>query len=307
MSVAKEINKHVLRNYGNLVSTGQPIFDDKSRTWLAHLQTDYPRLIQDDRMPNERILKFISMKNLGTVRLSEDFKLLETTSRDECIQHLNTFLKIWQERAERIIVTASSDQLARIGETQWVLAPFRMIVSYLLQNEVIFDHEIEREHPIRQKKLGQYLKLLESLDLVKRVNNGYTHGNLFTALLDNLGGNVTDFKTAIMSHIIRERYSMLRDIFDISQLETFVHVDSCYYKPAMEAEKIVHLKRDTIVKHYFAFYGRKSPVRLAYILDELVGANALKYSDKYYFGNTELFENMLKMKDELHELGTLRV
>jgi len=246
------------------------------------------------------------MKNLGTVRFSEDLKPLAATSRDECIRHLNTLLRMWQERAERIILTASSDQLAKIGETQWVLAPFRMIVSYLLQKEAIYDDEIERERPIREKKLSQYLKLLESLDLVRRINNGYTHGNLFTALSEK-SQDITEFKTAIMSCIIRERYSMLTDIFDISQLETFVHVDSCYYKPALEAEKILHLKRDTIIRYYFTLYGRKSPIRLAYILDELVGANALKYADKYYFGNEELFEHMLKMKDELYELGTLRV
>jgi hypothetical protein len=306
MSVAKEIHRYILQNYGNLISTSQPLFDDKTRTWIAQLQTDYPRLIPDDRSPSEKIVKFLSMKNLGTIRFSEDLKPRDATPREDCIKQLNTFLKIWQERAERIIVTASSDQLARIGETQWILAPFRMIVSYLLQKEVMYDNEVERERPIKERKLGQYLKLLESLDLVRRIDNGYTHGNLFTALLEK-STNTMDFKTAIMSCLIRERYSMLRDIFAISQLETFVHVDSCYYKPALEAEKIVHLKRDTIINYYFAFYGKKSPVRLAYILDELVGANALKSSDKYYYGNEELFDRMLNMKNELQELGTLRV
>ena len=306
MSVAKEVHRYILQNYGNLISISQPLFDDKTRTWIAQLQADYPRLIPDDRSPSEKIVKFLSMKNLGTVHFSEDLKPLDATPREDCIKKLNTFLKMWQERAERIIVTASSDQLARIGETQWVLAPFRMIVSYLLQKEVIYDDEVERERPIKERKLGQYLKLLESLDVVRRIDNGYTHGNLFTALLEK-STNTTELKTAIMSCLIRERYSMLRDIFDISQLETFVHVDSCYYKPALEAEKIVHLKRDTIVNYYFAFYRKKSPIRLAYILDELVGANALKSSDKYYYANEELFDRMLHMKSELQELGTLRV
>lgn len=307
MSIAKEVNRYILQKYGNLVYTGQPSFDDKTRTWIVNLQSDYPRLIQDDRSPNERIVKFLSMKNLGTIRFSEELKPLDATSRDDCIRNLNTFLKMWQERAERIIVTASSDQLARIGETQWVLAPVRMIVSNLLQKETIYDDEIERESPIKEQKLENYLKLLESLDLVRRVDNGYTHGNLFTTLLEKLKNNIMDFKTAILSCIIRERYSMLREVFDISQLETFVHVDSCYYKPALEAEKILHLKRDTIINYYVVLYGRKSPIRLTYILDELVGANALKYSDKYYYGNQELFDKMLNMKNELPELGTSRV
>jgi len=306
VSVAKEIRRYMLQNYGNLISISEPTFDDKTRTWVAQLHTDYPRLIRDDRSPNERILKFLSMNNLGKIRFSEDLKPLEATTRDECIQYLHTLLRMWRERAEKIIVTASSDQLARLGETQWVLAPIRMIVSHLVRKEVLYDSEIERESPRRVEKVHQYLKLLEGLNLVHRIDNGYTSGNLFTALLEK-AENVMEFKTAILSCVIRERYSILRDVFDISQLETFVHIDNCYYRPALEAERILHWKRDTILHQYLEFYGRKSPMRLAYILDELVGANALEYSHNYYYGNKELFDQMLEMKYQMPELAPPRI
>ena len=306
MSVTSEIHKYVLQNYGNLISFSKPVFDEENKTWIAQLKTDYPRLIQDDSVPDERILRFLTMKNLGMVRLSEDLKHIEATPRDDCIGKLSTFLKTWQERAERIIVTASSDQLAKLGETQWILAPVRMIVSNLLQKEVIYYGELERERPNRRKRLEQYLGLLEGLHLVRKIEKGYTYGNLFTVLQEKARG-FEDFKTAVISCVLRERYSMIREVFDISQLETFVHVDSCYYRPALEAEKILHFKRDTIINHYLTFYGRKSPMRLAYILNELVGTNALERSGKYYCANEELFGNMLDMKSELQELGTLRI
>lgn len=304
------MTRYVLQHYGNLISVGEPIFDDRTKTWMAQLKTDYPRLIQDDRSPNERILRFLSMRRLGTIRLSEDLKPIEATTRDECIQTLNTFLKIWQERAERIVVTASSDRLARIGETQWILAPIRMIMSNLLQREAIPDEEILRLPPKSRQKMEQYFMLLENLELVRRSNNGYSYGNLFTALWEKIQ-NSADFNTAVLSHVIKERYPMLRDIFDISQLETFVHVDSCYYKPALEAEKILYQRRDSIISQYTMFYGRKSPIRLTYILDELVRANALHCSDKYYYGDDELFQQMMEMKKEMPELappstGTLK-
>jgi len=302
MSVEKEMIRYVLQHYGNLISVGEPVFDDRTKTWVAQLKTDYPRLIQDDRSPNDRILKFLSMRRLGIIRLSEDLKPIEASTRDECIQTLNTFLRIWQDRAEKIVVAASSDRLAKIGETHWVLAPVRMIMSNLLRREVIPDEEIQRLPPKGRLKMEQYFGLLESLDLVRRTNYGYTYGNLFTALREKTR-SFEDFNTAVLSHVIRERYPMLRDVFDISQLETFVHVDSCYYKPALEAEKILYQKRDSIIYRYTTLYGRKSPIRLTYILDELVSVNALHYSDKYYYGDDDLFQCMMEMKNEMQELA----
>jgi len=284
---------------------GEPEFDAKTKTWLAELRSDYPRIIQDDRSPSERILKFLSLRRLGIIKLGENLQPLEATSRQVCIRNLSSFLDMWQERAERIIVRVSSDHFARINETQWVLAKVGMIISNLLQKDVISEDEIASHHPREEAKIRRYLQLLESLDLVRQVDEGYTYGNLFTELRRQTG-DFQEFRIAILSHVIRERYSALKETFGISQLEPFVHVDSCYYRPTLEAERLLYLTNDSIVDRYARLYGRKSPLRITYILRELVNVKALEYEDRYYFGNEHLFSQMLDLKSQMAELAPPR-
>jgi hypothetical protein len=305
MSVVEEVRRYVVRRYGNLISVGEPEFDAKTKTWLAELKSDYPRIIHDDRSPDKRILKFLSLRRLGIIKMGENLQPIEATSRQICIENLSSFLDMWQQRAERIIVKVSSDHFARINEAQWVLAKIGMIVSNLLQKEMITEGEIASHNPREEDKIRRYLGLLEGLDLVRRIDEGYTYGNLF-AELRGQASSVQHFKLAILSHVIRERYSTLRENFGISQLESFIHVDSCYYRPTLEAETLLYLTRDSIIDRYTALYGRKSPLRIAYILGELVNVRALEHEDKYYFGNEELFSQMLNLKSEIAELSPPR-
>jgi len=305
MSVVAEVRKYAVQHYGNLISVGDPKFDAETKIWLTELKSAYPRIIHDDRSPNERILKFLSLRRLGTIKFGENLQPIEATSREVCIQNLSSFLGMWQERAERIIVRASSDLFARINEAQWVLAKVGMIVSNLLQREMISWEEIASHHPREEDKIRRYLKLLEGLDLVRQIDEGYTYGNLFTELRSQIS-SVQEFEIAILSHVIRERYSTLKETFGISQLETFVHVDTCYYRPALEAEKLPYWTRDSIIHRYRNLYGRKSPLRITYILGKLVNVKALEREDKYYFGNEKLFSQMLDLKSEMAELAPPR-
>lgn len=305
MSVVEEVRKYAVRHYGNLISVDEPKFDARTKTWLTELKSDYPRIIHDDRSPNVRMLKFLSLRRLGMIKLGENLQPIEATSRKVCIQNLSSFLDMWQERAERIIVKVSSDHFARINEAQWVLAKVGMIISNLLQKEMILEEEIAFHHPKEESKIRRYLKLLEGLDLVRQVDEGYTYGNLFTELRRQTSG-VQEFKIVVLSHVIRERYSTLKEMFGISQLESFVHVDSCYYRPALEAEKLLYWTGDSIINRYTKLYGRKSPLRITYILGELVNVKALEREDKYYFGNDKLFSQMLDLKSEMAELAPPR-
>ncbi|MDH5782242.1 MAG: hypothetical protein OEZ35_01055 [Candidatus Bathyarchaeota archaeon] len=305
MSVVEEVRKYAVRHYGNLISVDEPKFDARTKTWLTELKSDYPRIIHDDRSPNVRMLKFLSLRRLGMIKLGENLQPIEATSRKVCIQNLSSFLDMWQERAERIIVKVSSDHFARINEAQWVLAKVGMIISNLLQKEMILEEEIASHHPKEESKIRRYLKLLEGLDLVRQIDEGYTYGNLFTELRRQTSG-VQEFKIVVLSQVIRERYSTLKETFGISQLETFVHVDSCYYRPALEAEELLYWTGDSIVNRYSKLYGRKSPLRITYILGELVNVKALEREDKYYFGNDRLFSQMLDLKSEMAELAPPR-
>ena len=304
MSAISAVRKYVIQHYGNLISVDEPEFDTRDKTWVAELRSDYPRIIHDDRSPNERILKFLSLRRLGTIKIGENLEPLEATSRETCVNNLSCFLDMWQERAERIIVKASSDNLASTIEAKMFLGKIGAIISRLKWNKVILDSEIDA-FPIKKAgKLRRYLQFLESLEIVEHKDIGYSYGNMFAELSHGIGNNFEKLNTAILSHIIKTRYSALIETFGISQLETVVHVDSCYYRPALEAEALIYWNKDSFEHHINMLYGRKSNVyfRLPYILEELVHVKALEYEDKLYFGNEALFKEMQKSKDEMAEL-----
>jgi len=301
------VRRYAIQHYGNLISVDDPEFDTTDKTWVAELRSDYPRIVHDDRSPNDRILKFLSLRRLGTVKIGENLEPIEATSRDECVDNLDNLLALWQERAERIIIKASADNLARIPEAKWIMGKIGTIISRLYRQDTIFDTQIEGLHKREETKVKRYLQLLETLEIVRHEGDHYTYGNMFTGLATNCK-NFEELSTAILSHIIKERYSALRETFGISQLETFVHVDSSYYRPALEADRLVYWTADSFEHHYAESYGRKPRTifKIPYILEELVNVDALKREDKYYFGNISLFKEMQKQKDEMADLSSPR-
>jgi hypothetical protein len=301
MSAQTQIKEYVFSHYGNLISASAPVFDESKKIWKAQLKSDYPRVIQDDYEPQKRLLRFVTLKGLGEVRLSEDLKVFDATPRDKCVENLNSFLNLWYERAERIIISASSNQLARVSGAEFLLNPIIMIISNLSEpKSFIYDSEIEDEE--RPETIRRYLKLLEELKLVERRENGWRDGELFTPLRDE-SDNFKDFQTTILSHVIKERYSSIREIFGITMFEPFVHVDTCYYAPSLQAERLLSRKEESIQQDYQNLYETIGPLRLRQILRELTTVGALKKKNGYYYGEEEIFDEMLSMKDRLREIA----
>jgi len=300
MSVIKEIQKYVIRSYGNLISIEEPVYDSERGLWTAELKADYPRMIRDDST-NEKFLKYLSMEKLGRIYLTKNFEFKGATAREECISKIQSLLNMWRERAERIIIYASSDKLARLSEAKYVFSPIMQIISNFQQNKFITQKEIE-EAP-RKDRLKQYLKLLEGLDLASGTENGYTYGNLFTELSKRTE-NIKDLRNTVLSYVIRERYSTLRDVFKTNQFEPYVHVNSCYYKPSLEAEKLLYRKPDTIIDTYRRVYKPFPSFKLHHVIRSLIEVEAFRSKDQYVYGNEELFSAMLEMKDRLPQLSS---
>ncbi len=304
-NVSKEVQKYVLWHYGNLISAEVPRFDTSTKTWIAELKADYPRLILNDST-SERFVKILSIRQLGTISLSSNLKFLGSlsTPRDECVQTLRSYLNIWKERVETIVVEASSMQFARLSATRVFLNPILMILSNFMRSQdlVLSNEELMK---LRPDRISQYLSLLEDIELVRKTERGYTYGNMFTELRKS-AENDSQFETFVMAFVIRESYPLLREVFEIAQLESFIHLDNCYYRPALEAEKILHKKPETLFNDYLADYRPESIIKLRHTLHQLIEVDALRREGDYYRANEELFDKMLDMKAGLQEISPPR-
>jgi len=302
----KAIRTYVIRHYGNLIRPCDAVLDSDSKTWVAELKSDYPTIIRDDENPKDRILKFLSLRQLGEVRITQDLAQVEAPTRDECVRGVTTLLKRWREKAENIIISTSADELAKIGMVKDALNPIVMILSDFMREgrEVITDAEI-RDEP-RESRMRQYFQFLTQISLVQRVDEGYRYAPLF-AQLRELNKKSDDFKNVLLAYIIKNHYSTIREFFRIWRFERFIHMDTCYYAPSLQAEKMLATRGESLLNRYESWYGPASRMRLRSVLDELVQVRALDRRGAFYYGQEELWQEMLAAKNELPvEISPLR-
>lgn len=304
--VAKKSIEYVLTNYGNLLSIDEPYFDERERLWRVGLSTDYPRLIKNDS-PEERYVRTLQIKDIGTIWLDEELTVIKkrSTPRNESVNTLKVRLRTWEERAESIIVKSSALQLARTGIASVFLNPIRTVLGSFIQEEsaVITFEELEKTRDIYLK----WICLLEDLQLVRKEGEGYTYGNVFTELMRK-APNDQEFLAQVLAYVIRERYPVLKEAFKLRQFETLVHLDSCYYRPALEAGKTLFLRAESLFHRYSVQYSRyKSPLELRSSLLELCSSEALHKKNEYYVANERLFAEMQKLSEELLQISSPRI
>ena len=304
-NTTRQIRKYVTCHYGNLLSAEEPNFDERDKVWRAQLKANYPRLIRNDYPDEERFIRVLPLRQLGTVCFNENLQFLRDRSitREESMNILRSYLQMWQERAENIVVEASSLQLANTSPARVFLNPINMILANFLHKEEIVISFEELEKVRKRSRIMQWLSLLEDLKLVKKIGNGYSYGEMFTTLRKKAKSD-KEFETLAMAHVIKERYPMLKEVFRIRQFETLVHLDSCYYRPALEAEAVLYQRAESLFSKFIKNYKFRPRIELRHILHELRDSKALLSKKSYYYANEKLFSEMLEIKkSELPEIA----
>jgi hypothetical protein len=304
----QKIQQSAIIHYGNLISTEDPIFDEKERLWKAQLKSNYPRLIKNDYPQEERFIRVLPLKGLGTICLNENFQFVKECSvkREESISLIRSYLEMWREQVEHIIVEASALQLAKTSPARVFLNPANMILANFLQREdVIISFEELEKLRSRRTQLDRWLALLEDLNLIKRIDNGYTYGDMFTALRAKTS-NDKEFEVLSMAYILKKSYPMLKGIFHIQQFEPLVHLDTCYYRPALEAETVLYQTSASLFRRFAMDYRYRPHVELRHVLNELNNSEALLCKKSYYYANDELFKDMLNLKTQVPEMALPR-
>src|SRR3990172_12784786 len=101
------VKKHTVENYGDLIVADKPIFDENRKIWKAQLRSTYPRIIEDEKS-KEIIIRFLNLRDLGTIEINDNLKIIKATSNEICEHQLTSRIDLWKQQAEKIVVTASS-------------------------------------------------------------------------------------------------------------------------------------------------------------------------------------------------------
>lgn len=307
MSQTQVAQRYAFSHYGHLILVDDPIFDERQNIYTSNLRSDYPLVIQDDRIPDKRIIRVLKIDSLGTVSFNRNSEIIKerTTSREDCIKNLRLFFELWKERAEEIVVAVTSDNLVRISRLRHFFDPIDSVLIYLWDSNMIHDEEIKTARLVqRRKKMRLYLELLEGLQIVRRVEDGYVAGNLFVSTRQE-EPNEEKFRDAVLSLIIRERYPTLRDVFHLTILEPTIHIDNCIYLPELESGEIIYRVSHSIARDYKYYYRKRiNPLDLKLTLRRLENAEAINREGNHYSGNDVLLRKMIDKKRQLPTLST---
>ena len=293
------VKKHTIENYGDLIVADKPIFDENTKRWKAQLCSTYPRIIEDEKY-KKIIIRFLNLRDLGTIEINENLKIIKATSNKKCEYQLTSRIDLWKQHAEKIVIAASSDVFAKIAESIHVLNPLWLVLGEITKldkkNKILVEGgEIDQQR--RPSKIRQYLELLAELDIVRKVDDGYTYGNVYVGLLENDSTkDPRKLQNILLSHVIKCKYSTLRQVFGITQLEPFVHLANTYYWPSLDAEKLMHTTRSHLYQRFQDYYDKVSSWDFDSKLSELIDNDAIQDKNGYLIGNKDQFDVMLELK-----------
>jgi hypothetical protein len=294
------IEEYVNQNYGDLITVAEPYYHSNNHFWLAELKSDYPRFIHDDKNPKTTIVKYLTLKKLGEVRLSDDNKI-DATPRNELVSRLHETLQQWREQVEGIILSTSSDKLAKIGALKDVLNPIVIAVDYFSHEGVeILPYSQIRKDP-RSKKMLVWLRFLSQVGLLEEKGDGFGYGPKFAEMFKRLG-NKENLTNRIISYIMREHYSAMRQMLEVSRFDPYLHMETCYYAPCIQAGRLLYRKEETLLDVYHQWYPRYPDYRLSPILGQLKEVGLLRKEGEYWYGDEDTWGNIDPLKKEVPEV-----
>lgn len=299
MEEHKQIRQFVHLHYGNLVTFDQPrLSGDK---WNVDLKVDYPTIIDDDKT-EERIIRLLTFKRVGHLQFDNRLRPVETTSREDCSKRLDLYLEKWKERTERIVVEATARNLARVGRIREALHPMYVIIHRIATKGKITLDEIEAMR--RPERKLAYVSLLDHDGIIRPTDDGYTYGNTYVSLLKKIDNpqDVDKVMETVVAYEMEQNYSVIREVFRVNRLDPFVHMDACYYRPSLEAERLLHFRQETLISRYNSTYHPFSPPELELVIHELEKTGVFHTTpDGFKVGSQDAFDIMQQKRAEFQE------
>ncbi len=306
MNTHESIVSYVIENYGHLILSEDPEYNEDQDLWVSKLRSDYPILIHDDRKATKS-LRFIKISSLGYVVFNNRNQLVgsKTTSDEEVSSRIETYLDMWRTYAENIVVAAAADRIGRLVEVSNALNPIYEIINFVSDSNYISLSHFEKERSDKKRKAKQYLMMLEELELLREHDGGYVPGNLFVALREQTD-KFGQFAEAVYATILKRRYSFLRNVLNLSNLETVIRIANIVYYPELHMKGPVPRNQKTLVKEFELEYRCEiTEPRMGGYLRKLEELDVIRINSGYYQGDDQLRADMFDIQKNFVSPETL--
>jgi len=286
--------KYALDNYGNLVYAEEPRYDSYLEKYIVNLSVHYPRLIVNDAT-DERIVNVLTLQRICQLHYNAIGIIVNPPNREECLNGLNESLNLWNERIERIVTKAASNELAGVQTVHHFLNPIEVIMNWIYHYNALREEDIY--DLTRTERYWDWLNLLKSLDIITFGEGKFGLGSTGQGLRER-SHDKDELIRNVVSHVLSERYSYLEEIMNIKVLSTLIHANSCYYRYCIDADRIVKKNPRSIHQQYEKIYGKRSYVEFFNSLMELTKGRVIRYEEPYITANEDVFNKINSMKIE---------
>ncbi len=304
-----------MNNYGNLVLSDPPSPNSDETEWISNLKSRYPRfIINENEDPPSRELYFISLENLGSIHVDLEGKLLQSTPRELVVKRIHDYLTVWNGKVENAIMKACSSTLVFSPIIKYYLNPLRRIIATLLLEGRISNQEIKWLPNVERGY--QWILLLKTAQMIEEYENGYKYGDMWTEFYNEANAILNDpkneyniifkanlqslnvnsvFEHLIMSYMLKENFSYIQDVMNLTQMNTVINFNNAFYKPCLESRKLLSLKPNTVLNYYNRAYPEQKLVTVSSAIMDLVSIGLLNLRDGTLSGNEKRFEKMLEL------------
>jgi len=297
MDAAAVMSRFADREYGQNIFVDPPIFDERAKLYHSNIRSKIPVFIYDDRSSADYKIRVLKIDSLGSIYINDKLELMTqlTTYRDKCYENLDNLLALWHQTIENIVVTSSSDQFAHIIAFTNHFGKIELIIENLIENGEIKNDDLVKGMRLHDRnRLKRYLKLLEGLQLVRTVEDGYKSGNYLVELLSKDMSPEARW-VAILSYVIRNRYLTLKNAFGITILDKTISIDNIIYSPELKMKEAVYQRKSTIAEKFKSRYKKNiNPLHLTRCLRRLEKVDAITKRGPNYFGRDDLRETMIQ-------------
>ena len=292
--ICVQARKYAHEHYGNLVFAEEPTYDHFSQRYAVNLSVHYPRLIVNDAT-NERIINVLTLEKICQLHYNASGTMVNPPNRGECLNGLNDALNLWNERIERIVTKAASNELAGVQTVHHFLNPIEVIMNWIYHYNALKEEDIE--DLTRTERFWDWINLLKSLDILTLGDGKFGLGNTGQGLRERSHGK-DELVRNVISYVLSERYSYLEEIMNIKVLSTLIHANSCYYRYCIDADRIVKKNPRSIHQQYEKIYGKRSYIEFFNSLMELSKGRVIRYEKPYITANEEIFDRINSMNIE---------
>ncbi|TXT56102.1 MAG: hypothetical protein BAJATHORv1_30488 [Candidatus Thorarchaeota archaeon] len=301
MKARKQIEEYIFKTYGHLVLHDPPEFDEELSVWITKLRSDYPILIRDDKR-RKKTLRFLKIPSLGHVVFDEGLHLVKgkTTEEEVIEERVREYLNMWREYAEDIVVKASAERIASLGEVRLSLNPIFELINFIDINGFISKDQIFEKMSKRRHKMNQYVSLLQDLEIIRPYEDKFQPGNLFVAFKERFQSDFDKFISAIFSEILRKRYSYLRDVIHTQNLSKLISVENVIYYPEIHTEEAIPRDYKTLAKEYrIEYHSSISEPAIAAYLRKLEQIDLVSEENGLYHGTQYMRERISEIRTQI--------